>query len=73
MADDMKPDDDAPIMNSIGEECTELKKYYDICFNAWFKDDFLKGSTRMNKCQGLFDRYQKCIRVSLYFYHQILL
>ena len=50
-------------MNSIGEECNNLKKTYDACFNAWFKDEFLKGNTRNDKCAPLFKDYQKCVKV----------
>jgi TRIAP1/MDM35 family protein len=32
-------------MNSIGENCNELKTKYDACFNQWFSEKFLKGKT----------------------------
>lgn len=30
-------------MNSIGEDCNELKTKYDSCFNQWFSEKFLRG------------------------------
>lgn len=47
-------------MNSISSECQELKEKYDNCFNKWFKEKFLKGSTH-DACHELFKKYQKCI------------
>ena len=49
-------------MNSIGEECIELKVAYDSCHNAWFKDKFLKGIGG-DSCARLFKAYQKCVKV----------
>lgn len=60
--------DSAPAMNSIGENCNELKKQYDACFNSWFTDKFLKGSTNDAACAPLFKIYQQCVKVSLYIY-----
>lgn len=50
-------------MNSIGENCNELKKQYDTCFNAWFADKFLKGKTDDTMCAPLFKIYQQCVKV----------
>ena len=33
-------------MNSIGEECNELKQSYDACFNVWFAEKFLKSEAK---------------------------
>ncbi|XP_061715962.1 TP53-regulated inhibitor of apoptosis 1-like [Cydia fagiglandana] len=49
-------------MNSIGEECTELKKKYDDCFNSWFSDRFLKGDHDDSMCAGIFKIYQECVK-----------
>lgn len=50
-------------MNSIAEECNNLKKSYDECFNKWFSEQFLKGI--MNEaCVPMFKAYQTCITVS---------
>lgn len=50
-------------MNSIGENCNELKKKYDECFNSWFADKFLKGYTNDSACASLFKIYQQCVKV----------
>lgn len=50
-------------MNSVGEKCSELKKSYDACFNAWFADNFLKGETA-DSCAELFKEYQACVKVN---------
>jgi TRIAP1/MDM35 family protein len=50
-------------MNSIGEDCNELKNKYDSCFNNWFSEKFLRGSTDDSVCQPLFKVYQKCVQV----------
>lgn len=54
-------------MNSIGENCNELKAKYDSCFNAWFSDSFLKGNTDDSTCKPLFKIYQKCVQVKSMF------
>jgi len=46
-------------MNSLGEECNELKKKYDECFNQWF-GEFLKGN-QADTCHVLFKEYKKCL------------
>ena len=54
-------------MNSIDSECTPLKKQYDDCFNAWFKEYFLSGRraevTHEEACGSLFTKYQACLQV----------
>ncbi|XP_072020543.1 TP53-regulated inhibitor of apoptosis 1-like [Amphiura filiformis] len=52
-------------MNSIGEECTELKREYDACFNAWFSDKFLKGKYKNDPCAGIFQKYQACVKQAI--------
>lgn len=54
-------------MNSVGEECQELKKAYDECFNDWFSNKFLKGE-RSEPCPNLFKSYQECVKV----FHQFM-
>ncbi|CAK1556373.1 unnamed protein product [Leptosia nina] len=49
-------------MNSIGEECTELKKKYDDCFNSWFSERFLKGDHDDSVCSSIFKVYQECVK-----------
>ncbi|XP_049873579.1 TP53-regulated inhibitor of apoptosis 1-like [Pectinophora gossypiella] len=49
-------------MNSIGEECTELKKKYDDCFNTWFTDKFLRGNHDDSMCSSIFKVYQDCVK-----------
>ncbi|XP_077996111.1 TP53-regulated inhibitor of apoptosis 1-like [Glandiceps talaboti] len=48
-------------MNSVGEECNELKREYDACFNTWFSEKFLKGDHN-DPCQGVFKKYQECVK-----------
>lgn len=55
-------------MNSIGEECTELKKKYDDCFNSWFSDRFLKGDHDDSMCAGIFKIYQECVKVKFEYF-----
>lgn len=47
-------------MNSVGEECTNLKREYDKCFDDWFTNKFLKGDNQ-DPCGNLFQQYQKCV------------
>lgn len=57
-------------MNSIGEECTELKKKYDDCFNSWFSDRFLKGDHDDSMCAGIFKIYQECVKVKFEYFQR---
>lgn len=51
-------------MNSLDEQCTPLKTKYDECFNAWFRDSFLKGKEdHQEVCGELFKAYQECLKV----------
>ncbi|XP_035783012.1 TP53-regulated inhibitor of apoptosis 1-like [Anopheles aquasalis] len=56
-------------MNSIGENCTQLKKDYDNCFNNWFSDRFLKGDTDDSLCAPLFKVYQQCVKEAMKQHH----
>ncbi|KAH8402229.1 hypothetical protein KR009_010500 [Drosophila setifemur] len=49
-------------MNSIGNDCNELKKQYDACFNSWFSEKFLKGQTDDSACAPIFRVYQECVK-----------
>jgi TRIAP1/MDM35 family protein len=53
-------------MNSIGENCNELKKQYDNCFLKWFSGRFLKGDTNDEICAPFFKVYQQCVKVCTY-------
>ncbi|KAG8597001.1 hypothetical protein GDO81_002137 [Engystomops pustulosus] len=48
-------------MNSVGEECTDMKREYDQCFNRWFVEKFLKGECSGDPCNELFQRYRHCV------------
>lgn len=50
-------------MNSVGEECNDMKKSYDSCFNVWFSQKFLKGEHSDQMCADLFLKYQQCVKV----------
>ena len=53
-----------PPMESLDPSCTKLKAAYDTCFNAWFRDRFLKGhSDHDGTCGQLFEIYQQCLTV----------
>lgn len=52
-------------MESIGQECKELKKQYDDCFNAWFSERYLKGDYHSNMCHRLFETYQGCVKEAI--------
>jgi TRIAP1/MDM35 family protein len=47
-------------MESLGKECTELKKQYDQCFHKWYSEQFLKGNIT-RECDELFEAYKQCI------------
>jgi TRIAP1/MDM35 family protein len=54
-------------MNSLGEECNDLKQSYDACFNLWFAEKFLKGDAKaddVDMCKPIFLVYRECVRVS---------
>ncbi|PNF36787.1 TP53-regulated inhibitor of apoptosis 1 [Cryptotermes secundus] len=53
-------------MDSIGENCNELKKQYDSCFLNWFSGRFLKGDTNDEVCAPFFKVYQQCVKVCTY-------
>lgn len=52
-------------MNSLGEDCNELKKQYDACFNAWFSGRFLQGDTDDSVCSPIFKVYQECVKKAM--------
>lgn len=52
-------------MNSISEECTQLKREYDACFNVWFSDHFLKGNYNDSMCSTLLKTYQECVKKAM--------
>ena len=54
-------------MNSVGEECQELKQSYDACFNVWFSEKFLRGETK-DECAPMFKVYQECVKVNEVFF-----
>ncbi|KAL5264286.1 hypothetical protein ACHWQZ_G005401 [Mnemiopsis leidyi] len=51
-------------MNSISDECTPLKHDYDLCFNSWYSEKFLKGIPS-TECEELFKTYQTCVKKAL--------
>lgn len=51
-------------MNSLGDDCNDLKRKYDECFNLWFSDRFLKGDNDDSMCAPIFKVYQECVKVS---------
>ncbi|KAL3185713.1 hypothetical protein MRX96_028616 [Rhipicephalus microplus] len=48
-------------MNSVGEECNELKQKYDACFHSWFSEQFLRGR-KEDHCASLLKVYQECVK-----------
>lgn len=52
-------------MNSLGEDCNELKRKYDACFNLWFSERFLKGDNDDSMCAPIFKVYQECVKVCM--------
>ena len=52
-------------MNSISDECNDLKKNYDACFNSWYTESFLRGETKSEPCKELFESYRACVLVCL--------
>ena len=51
-------------MNSVSEECQQLKEQYDTCFNKWFSEKYLKG-IETDECQHLFKKYQACVYTAI--------
>ena len=47
-------------MESIGKDCTELKREYDQCFHTWYSEKFLKGDVT-RECDDLFEAYRQCV------------
>lgn len=52
-------------MNSVGEACTDLKREYDVCFNRWFAEKFLKGDRSGDPCTETFRKYQRCVQKAI--------
>ncbi|XP_066290156.1 TP53-regulated inhibitor of apoptosis 1-like isoform X1 [Branchiostoma lanceolatum] len=52
-------------MNSVGSECTDMKRDYDQCFNKWFSEKFLKGDRANEACTPLFKKYQSCVKKAM--------
>ncbi|XP_005186566.1 TP53-regulated inhibitor of apoptosis 1-like [Musca domestica] len=52
-------------MNSLGEDCNELKRKYDACFNLWFSERFLKGDNDDSMCAPIFKVYQECVKKAM--------
>ncbi|XP_011308648.1 TP53-regulated inhibitor of apoptosis 1-like isoform X1 [Fopius arisanus] len=52
-------------MNSLGDACNEIKREYDMCFQTWFTENFLKGDTNDSMCAPLFKVYQQCVKKSM--------
>ncbi|XP_042193435.1 TP53-regulated inhibitor of apoptosis 1 isoform X2 [Callorhinchus milii] len=52
-------------MNSVGADCSELKRVYDLCFNRWFAEKFLKGERSGEPCADLFKQYQECVKKAI--------
>lgn len=49
-------------MSSLSNDCAELKKRYDTCFNKWYSDKFLQGNTESNhECDDIFKLYKACV------------
>ncbi|KAF7987324.1 hypothetical protein HCN44_003086 [Aphidius gifuensis] len=47
------------------ERCSELKKTYDDCFNAWFSDKFLKGDNDDSICAPFLKVYKECVEATM--------
>lgn len=50
-------------MNSIGFECNDLKKEYDVCFNVWYLESFFKGEYKIDFCGEFLKSYRLCVLV----------
>lgn len=48
-------------MESLGPQCTAIKRKYEDCFNVWYAEKFLKGNVSSNDCEPLFREYQACL------------
>lgn len=45
------------------EVCKELREMYEVCFNIWFSEKFLKGNHNESMCAPLLKDYTKCVKV----------
>lgn len=52
-------------MNSIAENCNQLKKEYDGCFKHWFSEKFLKGDFDDSMCSNYFKSYIQCLQQAM--------
>ncbi|XP_002734209.1 TP53-regulated inhibitor of apoptosis 1-like [Saccoglossus kowalevskii] len=52
-------------MNSVGEDCNDLKREYDACFNKWFTERYLKGDYYRDPCKKIFKKYQTCVKTAM--------
>lgn len=52
-------------MNSLSNECQELKALYDSCFNHWYSEKFLHGSKDDQTCEPVYQEYRQCVNKAL--------
>lgn len=52
-------------MNSVSKECQDLKSLYDSCFNHWYSEKFLRGSTDDKTCEPVYQQYRQCVNKAL--------
>jgi TRIAP1/MDM35 family protein len=50
-------------MSERAAECERIKKAYDACFNAWYREKFLKGDVTP-ACRVEFDEWKGCLMVT---------
>jgi TRIAP1/MDM35 family protein len=56
-------------MESVGPDCTQLKRDYDSCFINWFSEKFLKGDKDDSVCAPLLEVYKQCVQVCVLLNH----
>ena len=51
-------------MESMDPECTDAKKKYESCFQAWYSEKYLPATDHTkvtDDCKDLFVSYRRCI------------
>ncbi|XP_051168502.1 TP53-regulated inhibitor of apoptosis 1-like isoform X2 [Leptopilina boulardi] len=44
------------------EVCKDLRETYEVCFNIWFSEKFLKGNHNESMCASLLKNYTDCVK-----------
>ncbi|KAF2078381.1 hypothetical protein CYY_000364 [Polysphondylium violaceum] len=65
MGSDKKEDTKKPHPMTDPNLCKDLKERHDACFNKWYTNAFLKGTSTTSECQDEWEEYQVCLKDKL--------